>query len=230
MTEEAKAAKEFAKTVSKTVDAGRELGRYAGRFFSGPLEQVSGMLTDKLAYVRWERLHRLGERADAFLAEKGLEAPTRRLSLNVGVPLFEAASLEEDDDLQDNWARLLANAADGDSGVEVRRRFVSILQDFGPLESKLLSMLVRQPEVDRSRVVFTGELPNRVISCEDWRRRSGAGAPPKDVELALWNLARLGCVAPSETAGGASVHFLRVTELGIAMVEACTVSTTTQSG
>jgi hypothetical protein len=39
------------------------------------------------------------------------------------VPLLENATLEEDEDLQDIWARLLVNSADASSGIEPRRAF-----------------------------------------------------------------------------------------------------------
>ena len=113
---------------------------------------VPSVRLQPLAYVRWERTQRLWTRADVFLAENGLDAPTRLLPYKVGVPLIEAASLEEDDDLQDIWARLLANAADAESGVDVQRRFVTILQDFNRLEAQVLSMLASEPEEVRSKV------------------------------------------------------------------------------
>lgn len=225
MKEEAKAAKEIAKTAGKAVDGTRELGKFVGRYVDGRLKQISGIVEDKLSYVRWERTQRLRARADAYLAEKGLDAPTRLLPLKVGVPLIEAASLEEDDDLQDYWARLLANAADAESGVEVQRRFVSILQDFNPLEAQVLSKIASEPEEVRRKVIHTAELPDRAIPHEEEGGRDEApGAPSADVELALWNLVRLGCVASSATyGGGATVYSVRITELGIAIVEACTI-------
>ena len=141
------------------------------------------------------------------------------------MPLIEAASLEEDDDLQDIWARLLANAADAESGVDVQRRFVTILQDFNRLEAQVLSMLASEPEEVRSKVIHTAKLPDRVISHKEVSGRDeNPGAPTADVELALWNLVRLGCVASSATyGGGASVHAVRITKLGVAMVEARTI-------
>lgn len=49
--EEAKAVQEVAKTSSNAVDAGRELGEFVGKYIAGPLEQVSGIIEDKLKFI-----------------------------------------------------------------------------------------------------------------------------------------------------------------------------------
>ena len=45
------------------------------------------------------------QRAEQLLLEAGLSNPTRAIALKLAVPLLEAASLEDDDYLQDLWAR-----------------------------------------------------------------------------------------------------------------------------
>ena len=44
------------------------------------------------------------DRANDFMTQRGSQLIRRPVPLNVAIPLFEAASLEEDDDLQDLWA------------------------------------------------------------------------------------------------------------------------------
>ena len=68
------------------------------------------------------------------MEQRGTRLALRPVAMNVAFPLLEAASLEEDDGLQDIWANLLVNAADRNSGVEVKRALVSILQDFSAME------------------------------------------------------------------------------------------------
>jgi hypothetical protein len=113
----AKATEEAAKASQEAIQAGRELGR----FFSGPAGELAGMWWDHLKVVRFERQVRLWERVRHFCDERGLLTPTRKIPLNIGVPLLQNATLEEDDDLQDVWARLLVNSADASSGIELRR-------------------------------------------------------------------------------------------------------------
>ncbi len=141
LDEEAKATQEIAKVAGKITDAARETGGFIARYIGGSLEQGIGIFEDKLKYMRWERQVRLMQRADEFLRERGLEGPTRLVPMKIAIPLLQAASLEEDDDLQDIWARLLVNAADAGSGVEVKRAYISILEDFDPLEAKILQKI-----------------------------------------------------------------------------------------
>jgi len=107
MSEESRAIEEFSKTSGKAIDAARELGSFLSKYSGGPLEQAMGIVEDKLKYLRWERQIRLTERANEFLAERGLSQPTRKVLLQVAIPLIQGGSLEEDDSLQDRWAALL---------------------------------------------------------------------------------------------------------------------------
>jgi len=218
MNDEAKAVEELARTAGKIVDATRDAGGFVARILRGPLGQAVGILQDKLKYVRLERLLRLQDRVEAVLAERGLAGPTRAVALTVALPLLEQASIEEDDYLQDVWANLLANAADADCGVEVRRMFVSILADLGSLEVRLLEKIYAPPG-EQHEGVYTTLLPERV-SIEkpelDYLR------PPPEVELALGNLVRLGLLLPHSTINGAELlSVVNQTVLGRRFVEAC---------
>lgn len=141
MRDESKAIEEVAKTTGKAIDASRELGGFLSKYVGGSLEHAMGIVEDKLKYLRWERQIRLTERANTLLAERGLAQPSRKVPLQVAIPLIQAASLEEDDWLQDQWAALLVNAADAASHVEVRRAFISILEDLTPLDALLLKKI-----------------------------------------------------------------------------------------
>ena len=96
------AATEATANASKeAIQASRELGR----FFSGPAREVVGILEDYVKVVRFERRVRLAGRVRKVLIEKGMTGPTRKIPLNIAVPLLENATLREDDDLQEVWAQ-----------------------------------------------------------------------------------------------------------------------------
>jgi hypothetical protein len=97
------------------------------------------MLSDHLRVVRFERQVRLWDRVRHFLAERGMDAPTRTIGLNIGLPLIENATLEGDDGLQDVWARLLVNGGDTNSGIELRRAFVSVLAEMTAFDVRNLA-------------------------------------------------------------------------------------------
>ena len=110
--ETAKAAQEIAKTAGKVVEAGERFGAFISKYIRGPLEQGIGIFEDKLKYMRWERQLRLMQRANELIRISGSTAPSRPIPIKLAVPLLQAASMEDDDYLQDMWAKLLVNAAE----------------------------------------------------------------------------------------------------------------------
>jgi Abortive infection alpha len=214
--EGAKAAQEIAKTTGKAIDAGRDLGGFFSRIFGRSLEQLTGIGEDSLTYHRRVRQLRLAKRFEEFRKELGYDGPIDPIDLKVGLPLIEAASIEDDDSLQDLYARLPATATNPDSRVKARRAFVSILQDVGPLEVLLLDRIYSAPSAVGA-VVRTGGLPDRHAQDMD----QSTSPPSPEVELALWTLARAGCIEPAGTyGGGTSIAVVTMTALGRALVEA----------
>ena len=122
VSETAKAVQEVAKTTGKAIDAGKEFGGFISRYIAGSIEQGMGIFEDKLKYIRWERQVRFMRRANQLMKQLGLTQPTRPIPLKLALPLFEAASLEDDDYLQDLWARLLVNAANAETESRSRAR------------------------------------------------------------------------------------------------------------
>ena len=196
-----------------------DTGRAIGRFVAAPTGEVVGMLHDHLKVVRFERQVRLLDRAAEFMAERGKAGPDRKIPLNVALPLLEAATLEEDNDLQDLWVRLLVNGTDGDRPDEIERSFVSILRDMSRLDAEILQKI---GDADNGTGVWTGELPELAIS---YRRGSEGPAenqePSDDVNISLSNLTRLGVIDPTAGFGGPmSRGLVRLTPLGRALLRA----------
>lgn len=215
-----KAVTETAKTTGKAVDASRELGGFVARFIGGPLEQASGIAEDKLRYMRWERQVRLMKKAEEFLDQQGLQAPTRPVPMKVAIPILEAASMEEDDALQDIWARLLVNAADADSGMEVTRSLVTIIQDFGPLEAQLLQAIHDAPTSIYPNGILTTGLPHEYHVDKEGQ----TDLPSEPVQVVLWHLMRLGCIESAGTWDSlVGIQRVMITALGRALVRACTL-------
>jgi hypothetical protein len=186
------------------------------------LEQASGIIEDKLKYLRWERQVRLMRRAEDFMLEVGLNGPSRAIPLKFAIPLLQGASLEDDDEIQDLWAKLLVNAADADSSVAMKRVFIEILENIGPLEAQILQTLYSIPLQHRG--VVTKDLPNSATTVPEDATKYQPGRPSPEVELALANLARLGCLSPSTTWGGGEVFSsVNPSLLGKTFVEACTL-------
>jgi hypothetical protein len=144
--------------------------------------------------------------------------------MKLAIPLLQAASLEDGDYLQDLWARLLVNSAT-DSGVDLKRAYIDILERLTPLEAKLLEKIYELPfeETHHNRIRTDG-LPNEVtagkegVTHDDWKE------PSEEIKLALINLAHVGCISPARTWGGGELFAsINPTLLGKHFVEACTL-------
>lgn len=222
--EAAKAAQELAKVTSKGIDAGREMGGFVAKFVSGPLQQASGIIEDKLRYVRWERQQRLIKKANEYLAEHGLPDPDKPLPWKTALPLLQYATIEEDNDLQDMWARLLVNGTSTSSGLSIERSFVEILGQISPLEAKILTAIYSLPfEETLHGGIVTESLPN-AASVADEKKLNEYTDPSEDIKLALASLARLGCVKFRLSWGGGEIYnCVNPTLIGHRFVEACTL-------
>jgi hypothetical protein len=223
----AKATEAAADALKDTMQAGRDLAS----FLSGPAGELVGMGYDHLKVVRFERGVRLVERLRHFLAERGLEKFTRKITLNMELPILENATLEEDDELQDLWAMLLVNGGDADSGIEMRRAFVSVLAEMTALDVRNLAAIEQASPVDLregSITVWTGKLPDEAVPVSRRDVSVYSKKPSVEVLTSLSNLERLGCIYSGDQAGGlraiSPVQAVGLTPFGRAFVLACTHS------
>jgi hypothetical protein len=177
---------------------------------------------DKLRYMRWERQQRLMKRAEEFMVAQGLPSPTKPIPLKLAIPLFWAASLEDEDYLQDLWAMLLVNSANADSGIDLKRAHIDILERLSPLEAKILERIYSLPfDQTQHKGVRTASLPESA-SMDD-EKNPAREQPDEEVKLALANLARLGCLSFSRSWGGGELFAsVNPTLMGKSFVEACT--------
>jgi Abortive infection alpha len=165
--------------------------------------------------VRFERQVRLAERVRKFLVERGLRDPTRTIPLKVVLPLLDYATLEEDDELHDVWAMLLLNGGDADSGIEMRRAFVSVLAEMTRLDVGNLATIEQASPVypnGSSAAVWTTQLPEKATPADRRDRDVVNTDPTLEVLTSLSNLESLGCiysVSDEVRSGGAIPSALR---------------------
>ena len=217
----ADATKAAAETGSKFVEA---LTRF-GNVIRGPIDEMVGILQDRVKFARWSRQLALADKAQRIMAERKIGAPTRELPLNFVVPLLIAAVLEEDDELQETWARLLVNAGDASTPMELRTAYVEILKGMSAFDVKNLSVMAKAsldaPQAGQLPLISTWTLPGLAkvheggISQNEWQVSQPLG-------ISLGNLSRLGCAAPAIGFGGMAIfQLMTVTHLGRALYKAC---------
>jgi Abortive infection alpha len=117
----------------------------------GPAAQQYGLLLGEKVLVR--RLeYRIGNLAKILgkvkqmHAEVGIEP--RVIPPRVSIPAVDAASVEDDETVQERWAALLANAADPQFQANILPSFVEVLKQLTPEEARLLQHIYKVAEIE----------------------------------------------------------------------------------
>ncbi len=213
--------KETVKTIGKGIDLAQKTGKFIAPLIKGTLEQGIGIFQDKLSYIRWERLNRFIEKSNAEMNRLGIGEIQTPVPLKYMIPLLQGATLEENDDLQDIWINLLVNSVCSEE-IELKRVYIDILERLSPLEAKILNTIYSLPfEPNRHNALLTYKLPDEIEI--EKPENAKIKLENTDIELALANLARIGCVAMAKTAGGGEYFSsVNMTLLGAKFYEACT--------
>ncbi len=135
-------------TTALMVQAVRDLGGWFGKHLDGPASEVAGILQDRLKFARAARVVRLAERFKLELDAVGHAATMVSLPPNFSLPALEEGAMEEDDDLQDMWARLLANACDPATGVNARRSYITMLREMTTFDAMVFESIYSVPPDD----------------------------------------------------------------------------------
>jgi hypothetical protein len=206
----------------KDSEKSKVIAEFVSKYFGGTLEQGMGIVEDKLAFMRWERKLRLIDRSKEILKERGIDEPTKSIPYKFSVPLLEAATLEEDNYLQDKWALLLANAVDSNIEFDIKRVHISILENLTGFEVKLFSEIAE----NELKQVAEGNRPTvnlvayPVIASPGTTEYEAKGEFPAGVEAALNNIVRLGLLY-NDTFGASSPNFVCLSALGKEFYSAC---------
>ena len=204
ISEVAKATGEIANATGKGIDATRQAGSYLARITRLPVETVMAAWNDRLVVWRFERQIDLLLRAKDKLQSIGINEPKKYLPLTITLPLLEAAALVEDDYLRDKWENLLANGLYDAPNGEIRRAYVSILEQLTADDARLLKM-VYDVEAKQFEGIWTGNLPTSLrLATDDDKEHV---FPDDATRLSLENLDRLGCLKTSRSVWGGSYAY-----------------------
>ena len=187
----------------------------------------------------------MGYKSHLILLNIGV-TPREDVPLNIIQPLLEAASLQEDPDLQDVWANLLANATDPRELTPVGPMFSNILRNFGTREVRFLDALYTDA-IKRAEHGFFSDVSRQQYKRQDLldlykglglERPPGAIYSDEDHFWLMLDIIRREAVLhevymPQENETTAS-QFLnriyRLSDLGTAFVLACRPPEATESG
>ena len=229
-TEEiAKAVQEVAKLGSSGIETANKMGGFFTRVFKGPVDEVSGIIHDKLRFVRWKRLVNMSDEVNKILDQRGVK-DTRAVPPKLAIPLIEDASLEEEETLQKLWSRLLANAMDPNFNGELRFGFTEMIKNITGIEVGMLDLLYRSL-LRENHLQAVAEVTN--FSFEKQGLMNALGIDALTYMLSVNNLMRMQCIAPAviRTSGimfgnepttiFKGTDAVTLTPLGVKFIEAC---------
>jgi hypothetical protein len=204
---------------------------------AGPASDELGQhLGERVREWRLEaRALRIARRGEALIA--ATVKRRRNVPLKVLLPLLHDAALEDDSELQDCWASLLASAADGDA-VDITPAYAAILKELTPSDAKLLDWIRhRSPDPDKndpSTADNVDEIPDPSNVRPRATRQSVVsefGLPGDQFELTCSRLERVGLcdvgmfVFPTRLGrsgtGPRQYNSIQLRPLAMALVDAC---------
>lgn len=217
ISESAKAIQEVAKTTRVGLEATQKLGSFVARVTSESIEAVTGILSDRLRFMRWERQIRLRDRCLEIIRDKGLTSSFNIISPKLALPIIENASLEENDELQDLWAYLLASAVDPNFNGTVRASFIDIVKQLEVVDVHILNFIYKAYKDDYPYHTYDPSaveilIPGKLVMDKMKLERN-------IFENSIDNLIKLRCVVSWDNK---NYHHLAITALGVSLVEACT--------
>ena len=228
----AKAVQHLAQLGETSLETSQKIGGFFAKVFKEPATEIAGMITDKLRFVRWQRLLLTVDEVNRNLHQRGVE-DTRTVSPKLALPIFEESSLEEDQTLHSMWNGLLANAMDAQFHDEIRYAYTEIIKNLTARDAQLLhalyNTLQNAGKFDFKEAARVGISKENVCS--------SLGIAESDYVLSANNLMRLWVIAPFiiyvqgsgpvTISGGEKLTIdkgtdvIVMTPLGIRFIEAC---------
>lgn len=112
------------------------------RIFGPAADEVAEMWKDQVRLYRFGNQLKCVKKAERMCQDAGYTP--QAVPAKILFPLLEGASFEDDENLEDMWAALLANAALPENAGKVRPGFIAVLKQMAPDEAALLNWIFSQ--------------------------------------------------------------------------------------
>jgi hypothetical protein len=202
--------------------------------------EVGELLADKIRVRRFKNQVHVLRLAQEMLESAGLKA--QQVNLRTLVPLLERASLEENPDIQQMWAALLANASQTTVSGALQTICIRVLSGISSYEARMLQFIYSD---------FLTQRDSKIAKLREWNsRRAEPSASsffyrPNDLidrapvgvdegEFLIDNLLQLGVLrfeTPEVEDGEVrEPKYVHLTEMGLKVVRACHARPRMESG
>lgn len=111
------------------------------RVFGSALTEFGDMLSDQMKLWRFQNLLRIREKVDRIASDRDVpDALLNALPFGDAMRTIDAASQEDEDDVQELWARLIVRAATSES-PSINKLHIELLKSLTPADTGLLELL-----------------------------------------------------------------------------------------
>ena len=110
------------------------------KLIAGPFMEGTGIFTDKVKYWRFKNQVDIITKARQYLKSKGINTP-KKVSIKDVTTLLEYASFEDDEIMQESWAKLLSNAMNPNNQFNSNTIFIQILNQLSVNEVYILNFI-----------------------------------------------------------------------------------------
>lgn len=163
------------------------------RAFGSALTEFGEMLSDQMKLWRFKNLMRIRDKVDRLAIDRQIpDSLLQALPFGDAMRTLDAASQEDEDDIQEIWAKLIVKAVSEAQQPSINKLNIEILRSLTPADSALLELL--HPTIIGRTFHTRGEV--KALSDElnakadgKWRRFS-----LQDRSISVQNLSRLRCI------------------------------------
>lgn len=120
----------------------KQVGDFLGKIIGPPAEALGGLLSDQMKNFRAANLERIARKWMKIREVRGIsEAAIKVLPFGDAYRTVEAASIEENENVQELWAQLIASATDDSRSVKIKKVFIDLLKSLGSIDAIMLDVL-----------------------------------------------------------------------------------------
>jgi hypothetical protein len=194
-------------------------------------DEFGAAFADKVRFYRWKQQFKILDRANQFLKERGVEA--KPIHLKVLLPLLDAASLEEEPELEEMWAKLLASASENNTEKSFYFVATEILKNISSKEAVVLEWMYGKWRAKAARESYGKDMEvyisGNLVRFDVVDTLQALNTPFKDGPIMIDNLMRLNLIEYGDNAGyidfqTASLPYhsrIHLTQLAIRLMEVC---------
>ena len=154
--------------------------------------KIGDVFIDKLSWYRWCNAVKLFDKYEKIKKERGIEGKETPLPPKYLVEILDNGFIEDEDCLQELWAKLLVNWQDPNKKLDKRPIYLQIITSLTPTEVKIMDVVSKFSNIN-NYLVGTG----RGIDSE--KLISMIGVSEEDYHLSILNLFRCGCFESLKT-------------------------------